>query len=186
MSTATIWDDALEDERVLTEAEILKMRDIYTGDYYPPEDEDGEPIEEDLDKDALKEAFRRVVNSYILCRNRLDSEFRDVPEVPDDDDDSADFDFYGDIITVEWKEWDRCGDRDYFTRSFPLAHLWAPSWEDAIREEVRVRDAAKKAQQEAYQAKMAADREAADRRQLAALLDKYGIPQDYRPGGVGK
>lgn len=175
MTTATTWDEDNQVERPLTEAEIRRMQDITTGDYHPV-DEDGDPIEEGYDAEEVKEAFLTEVSRYIRVRGHLDPEFHSVPETDDED---ADFDFYGDEITVEWKEWDRCGDRDYFTRSFPIAHLWAPDWEATIQAEVEVRDAAIRAKEEARMARIAADREAAERKQLALLLGKYGLPKGY-------
>jgi len=175
MTTATTWDEESQTERPLTEAEILRMQDITTGDYHPV-DEDGNPVEEDYDAEEVAAAFKAEINSYINLRGRLDPEFHSVPETDDED---ADFDFYGEEISVEWKEWDRCGDHDYYRRSFPIKHLWAPSWEDAIRAEVQPREAAKKAREEALQAKARAQREAAERKQLATLLEKYGLPEGY-------
>ena len=180
MTTATTWDVLLGDDRPLTETEILRMRDVYIGDYLPEAS-----TEERVDglTNAIKEAFKTLVNHYIEIRGRIDPAFHSVPEVSDgddDDDDRADFDFYGDTITIEWKEWDRCGDRDYYVRSFPLAHLWAPDWESVIKDEVEVHEQAKKAKQEAERTAMAAAREARERAQLADLLGKYGVPPGYK------
>lgn len=176
MTTATTWNEDNQAERPLTEAEIRRMRDIVTGEYHPV-DEDGNPVDEDYNTDEVTEAFKTEVNRYIGIRNQIDPKFFSVPDMDDED---ADFDFYGDEITIEWKEWDRCGDRDYFTRSFPLAHLWTPSWEDAIKAEVEALDAAEKAKQAAFRASQAAKQEAFERKQLSDLLAKYGVPPEYQ------
>jgi hypothetical protein len=175
MTTATIWDEKTQSERSLTEAEIRRMQDIVTEDYRPV-DEDGNPVEKAYDADEVTEAFKTEVNRYINLRNQIDPKFNAY----DTSYEYADFDFYGDEISIEWREHDHCGDYDYFRRTFPLAHLWAPSWEDVIKAEVDARDEAEKAKQAAFRASQVAAFEAFERKRLSELLAKYGVPESYR------
>lgn len=165
MTTATLWEAG--DYRTLTEDDIRKLRE----DAFHNED-----ITVATQQEALNN-FKMIVDSYIQVRSRIDPEWRHMTDTSDDD---ADWDFLGDTISVEWKERDRCGDLDYFRREFPLEHLWAPNWEEVIKAEVGVRDAAEKAKQAAFRASQAAKQEAYERKQLAELLNKYGVPEAYQ------
>lgn len=172
MTTATIWDELEGDDRPMTEADVRKL--------YAMAFDDSDvtvAVQQQAEAD-----FKRIVDDYIRVRNHLDPEWRSVPETGDED---ADFDFLGESVTIEWKEWDRCGDADYFLRDFPISDLWEPDWEAYIRSIVEKREAVKRTKQLDEQAKRAAAREAAERRQLADLLAKYGVPPGYQIGGAG-
>lgn len=167
MTTATIWDEAACDYRPLTEDEIRKLQEDAFDNGEITVAEQGE----------AEAAFKAIVDSYVQVRSDVDPEWRWVPDTSDEDDD---WDLLGSCISVEWKRRDRCGDLDYFRRDFPLEHLWAPNWEEVIKAEVGVRDAAEKAKQAAFRASQAAKQEAYERKQLAELLNKYGVPEAYQ------
>jgi hypothetical protein len=169
MTTATIQDEQTGDYRPLTEDEVRKLQE----DAF---DNGNTTVAE---QEAAEAAFKAIVDSYLQVRGRVDPEWRTV-HVPETDYEDADWDFLGSWVSVEWKEYDRCGDREYLRRDFPLEHLWHPNWEEVIKAEVEVRDAAEKAKQAAFQASQAAKQEAYERKQLAELLNKYGVPKAYQ------
>lgn len=172
MTTATIWDEALGQDRPLTEEGVRKLQEDALNN---------EEITVAEQQEALSN-FKLNVDAYIRIRGQIDPEWRRVPETDDED---ADFDFYGDSISIEWKEYDRCGDRDYFRRDFPLEHLWHPDWESLLTGERDQRVQAEKKAREADEAKRKAAKEAAERRQLADLLAKYGVPPEYQAQEAG-
>ena len=154
---STIWDDAIGDERPLTKDEVCDMRD-------------------------KTEAFIGAINQYITARNGIDPAFQ-CAQVNLDDKDCALYIYPPTDITIEWRQEEYCrgrGREDY-QRSFPLAHLWDPNWEQAIRAEVaenqRLAEQAKlKAEQDAARklaASKAADEEK-ERELLKLLQAKYG------------
>jgi hypothetical protein len=172
MTTATIWDETLEQDRPLTEEGIRKLQQdaFYNEEITVAEQQ------------AAQAAFKLNINAYINIRGRIDPEWRNVPDTSGEDDD---WDFLGDTISVEWKEYDRCGDREYLRRDFPLCHLWHPNWEALITGDLEERATAAKAKAMAEQARQAAAREARERNQLAELLEKYGVPPEYQARMVG-
>lgn len=120
--------------------------------------------------------FIEAMNEYIRKRNRLDPKFNCEELDLEDPDEDISFDIYGDHITIQWKEHDRCGDVDYFNTSFPLSHLWSLDWDQAQQqwEEERKKEQeakeAKKAEAAARQVKIL---EARERAQLEHLRAKY-------------
>lgn len=143
-------------------------------------DEDGDdhqiPVTKEL-VEGLRDAaleFTEVVNLYIRMRREVDPDFKDVPYFNLEGDEDVAFDVQGDTVTVQWKEYGRCGDADYYNRSFPFSDLWDPDWEARVKTEKE-----KKARKEAEK-KAAAERarneaqEKRDRELLRALQAKYG------------
>jgi hypothetical protein len=172
MTTATIWDEALGQDRPLTEEEVRKLQqDAFYNDEITV-----------AEQQAAQAAFKLNIDAYINIRGRIDPEWRNVPDTSGEDDD---WDFLGDTISVEWKEYDRCGDRDYFRRDFPLEHLWHPDWESLLTGERDQRVQAEKEAREAEEAKRKAAKEVAERKQLADLLAKYGVPPEYQTRVLG-
>lgn len=167
MTTATIWDEDLGQDRPLTEEEVRKLQqDAFHNEEITV-----------AEQQAAQEAFKLNIDTYANIRGRIDPEWHSVPETSYDD---ADWDLLGDTISVEWQERDRCGDREYFRRDFPLSDLWLPNWEAAITAEVEQRRAAEQARQMAERARRDAAIEKAEREKLASLLEKYGVPPEYQ------
>lgn len=66
------------------------------------------------------ELFMDTLDAYLALRAEVDPEWSRV-----DMDELSEFpDFYGDEITLQWGEDGHCGDRDHYSQTFPIRHLW--------------------------------------------------------------
>jgi hypothetical protein len=123
--------------------------------------------------------FAQVINNYIGARQKVDPEFKNVPrfEMGGSEDTSFDLEAFNlekDEITVEWKEFGRCGDSDYFTRSFPFSDLWDPKWEARAKAEAETKAKAAAEKQAAAELARKKATEERERKQLQKLQAKYG------------
>lgn len=86
-------------------------------------------------RDAAME-FEQLVNQHIEQRNMHDPEFRCPTYDIDGMDNDAEFDFHDNgTIVVHWRDYDRCGEAEYFRREFPFADLWDQSWYYRVKEQ---------------------------------------------------
>lgn len=123
--------------------------------------------------------FKGLVDNYLNVRGHLDPEWESVPFTGDTNEDTE-FDFYGESITIEWRETDRCGDSNYFRREFPLSDLWQSDLESFILAQVKDKKEKKEAKRVAELAKAAANIEKIERNRLEELLNKYGVPDSWK------
>ena len=135
--------------------------------------EDGEEIAETTQKDveALRDAtedFMELLDAYLTRRGKIDSSWRDA-EIGD----WSDLDIYGDSISFEWQETDRCGDTEYMRREFPLSDLWDPHWEERVRAENGDREAKRQAELRKRTEAAKERLEAREKAELARLQGKY-------------
>lgn len=121
--------------------------------------------------------FIELLNEYIRKRNWLDPKFNcDELDLTDPDEDTS-FDIYGETITIQWREYDQCGESDYFSESFPLRHLWSMDWDQMEIEwksEQRKKREAEEARKVAAEAKKKQAQEQRERAELERLQSKYG------------
>jgi len=122
--------------------------------------------------------FAQMINNYIRARQKVDPEFENVPEFEMGGSEDVSFDLEADLdegeITVEWKEYGRCGDSEHYIRSFPYSGLGNREWEARAKAEAEVKAlvaAEKRAKAEAAHKKAVEERE---RGMLQALQAKYG------------
>lgn len=161
---AALWDG--EAWINLTESDIQKMRDAVIGDG------------EIGPREHRAKDFMDVLDQYLNFRRRVDPTFRNVPGTNACGCGDAEFDLYGDIIEIDWYEVGGCyGDPDNHRVQFPTAHLWSPDWDKAIKEDVEAKAVSKRASME----KQAEHYELLERKTLLILLNKYGIPEEYKP-----
>jgi hypothetical protein len=151
--------------------------------WWNPDEEDYEQIEITQAQVVLlrtaADQFEDVINRYIRERASVDPQFKNVPEFELGGSEDVSFDLLGDEVTVEWKQYGRCGDSEHFRRSFPFSDLWSGDWQARIEDEARRKaqeQAEQKAAAELAQAKAVEDRE-------RALLHK--LQAKYANGGAG-
>jgi len=130
---------------------------------------------------AHTELFIDTLNRYIEKRKNLDPTFKAYELDLMDLDEDVTFDIFGDDITIQWREYDRCDEYNYFSTTFPLSHLWSIDWEQEQQrwaEQRRLKEEAEAARKAYAEARMTALRaqqlERHERSELARLQSKYG------------
>jgi len=133
-------------------------------------DREQTPIISDDFKETVSKAklFFDIVDDYLSERYSLDSEWG-----IDECDGVNSIDVYSDEITLQWSESDRCGDDEYYQRSFPLEHLWAPGWRSAIEAEGVKKKAEREAKRLADLERLRKQTEERERAKLRELMVKY-------------
>jgi hypothetical protein len=131
---------------------------------------------------AAANEYIDLLNAYINERSRVDPDFQDVAELfLSDLDDDYSYDIFGEVITIQWRYYDRCGDSNYYQRTFPLSHLWDDSWKAQLEAKQEAKRQAEKeakrlkAEQEAAREKRKQEAlEINERLELQRLQAKYG------------
>jgi len=132
-----------------------------------------EPTQEAVE--GLREAavdFLQLLDDYLTQRGKIDSDWREASLG-----NWEDLDIYGDTVSFEWTETDRCGDTDYFRREFPLSDLWDPHWKERVRAENGDKDAKKAAELRVRTEEAKARLEAREKAELERLQGKYSQGQ---------
>lgn len=126
------------------------------------------------EREFFKMEFFDIVDSYLEARSKIDSEWINVPKTRDN---KAEWDFSSDLVIVNWKEYNHYElMNEYFNRSFPLEHLWHLDWETLLKKEINLRIQ----EAEKLQAKLKAEKEIAERKLLLDLLNKHGVPEEFK------
>ena len=126
-----------------------------------------------------------IIQEYVDLRAKFDPDYDhgyiDIEELADDDEDGS-LDFHeADFITLQWKQYGRCGDYDYYYESFPIEHLWSDDWEADARAQAEAKKEREEREREAYRKRQAEAQERREREQLRTLLRKY--PDEARSSG---
>ena len=137
--------------------------------------------ESNKDQKATRE-LTNIIQEYVDMRSKFDPDYDhgyiDIEELADDDEDGS-IDFYeADFITIQWKQYGRCGDYDYFYETFPIEHLWSDGWEEDARVQAKERKEREAREHEERIKKAAEAQEQREREQLRTLLRKY--PDEVR------
>lgn len=119
-----------------------------------------------------RERFHEMVQDYVMHRARIDPDWKRADSFEASTDTIA-FDPDGDV-EIEWEERGRCGDQEYYRRTFPAEHLWDPEAMVKVEAEVLARHAQEKAKREAQYEAQRKTKEEQDRKLLAALQEQYG------------
>jgi len=135
------------------------------------EDNKWKPVVTDEFKDTVLKAklFIVIVQEYIEKRAKIEKDWGDV-ENPTD---AQSFDMYGDSISIQWRETDRCGDEDYYSRDFPISHLWSDNWAALLQHDENLRKEREAIRKEEAEKKRLVAVEKRERKQLQELLSKY-------------
>jgi len=132
--------------------------------------------ESNKDQKATRELID-IIQEYVDLRSNFDPDYDhgyiDIEELADDDED-GNLDFYeADFITIQWKQYGRCGDYDYFYESFPIEHLWSDDWEADARAQAEAKREREERERQARIKRQAEAQERREREQLRTLLRKY-------------
>ncbi len=135
-----------------------------------------EALAESRKDDKMTRELIDIIQEYVDLRCKFDPDYDhgyiDVDELADDHDGSLDF-YEADFITLQWQQYDRCGDYDYYYESFPIEHLWSDNWETDARAQAEAKKEQEKQKREAEKKRMAEAQEKRERDQLRKLLVKY-------------
>jgi hypothetical protein len=129
--------------------------------------------------------FGTVLNNYLDARAKVDPNFKGVPHFSMEGDEDSSFDCLGDVIVIQWKEYGRCGDADYFSRAFPFSDLWNPNWKDRVRAELEETARREKEKREAAALARKQTEEERERKLLQTLQAKYGGSSENRQESPG-
>ena len=77
-------------------------------------------------------AFEELVNKHLDERRPYEPKLETF--FPNDGD-YGEYDYHDDIITIEWRVDDRCGDHEYYMLEFPISDLWDDSWKTELKKE---------------------------------------------------
>jgi len=118
--------------------------------------------------------FTEVVNNYLSAREEVDPNFKGVPRFSMEGDEDSSFDCLGDVFVIQWKEYGRCGDADYFSRAFPFSDLWNPAWKARVQTEIEETARKEREKREAAALARKQSEEERERKLLQSLQAKYG------------
>jgi len=135
-------------------------------------------LKESREKDEATWELTDMIQDYVDLRSEFDPDYDhgyiNISNLADDDEDgSLDFHDEDGWITIEWKEYGRCGDYDYYTETFDIEDLWSDEWETKARAEAKEKKEREERERQRVAKRLAEQRERREREQLRALLKKY-------------